>query len=89
MQKIKTAIVGCGMISYIYIKNFQNLFSVIELAGICDNNEANAQEKSRLFNVIICGKMSFSVDFFLLSRYNVIEFYYTSSVIVRDQYGTL
>ena len=29
MERIKTAIVGCGMISYIYIKNFQNLFSVI------------------------------------------------------------
>ena len=53
MQKIKTAIVGCGMISYICIKNFQNLFSVIELAGVCDNNEASAKEKSRLFNVPI------------------------------------
>lgn len=53
MERIKTAIVGCGMISYIYIKNFQNLFSVIELAGVCDNNEASAKEKSRLFNVPI------------------------------------
>ncbi len=51
MQKIKTAVVGCGMISYIYIKNFRNLFSVIDLVGICDNNAQNAREKSELFNV--------------------------------------
>ena len=53
MEKIKTAVVGCGVISYIYIKNFQNLFSVIDLVGVCDNNEASAREKSQLFNVPI------------------------------------
>ena len=51
MERIKTAIVGCGMISYIYIKNFQDLFSVIDLVGICDNFAQNAEEKSRLFHV--------------------------------------
>ncbi|MBQ6232236.1 MAG: Gfo/Idh/MocA family oxidoreductase [Clostridia bacterium] len=51
MEKIRTAVVGCGMISYIYIKNFRHLFSVIDLVGICDNNAQNAREKSELFNV--------------------------------------
>ncbi len=51
MEKMKTAVIGCGMISNIYIKNFKNLFSVIDLAGICDNFAANAIEKSGLFDV--------------------------------------
>ena len=53
MRQIKTAIVGCGMISNIYIKNLKNLFSVIDLAALCDLNEANAKEKSELFGVPI------------------------------------
>ena len=51
MRKVRTAVVGCGMISYIYIKNFLHLFSVIELAGVCDMNAASAAEKSALFHV--------------------------------------
>ena len=30
MQKVKTAVVGCGMISTIYIKNLVNMFSIID-----------------------------------------------------------
>ena len=51
MERIRTAVIGCGMISNIYIKNFKNLFSVIDLAGICDSNTTAAQEKSALFGV--------------------------------------
>lgn len=51
MKKIKTAVVGCGMISYIYIKNLRNLFSVIDLVGVCDNYAPNAEAKSKLFGV--------------------------------------
>ena len=51
MDTMKTAVVGCGMISSIYIKNFLHLFSVIDLVGVCDTNEANAREKSRFFGV--------------------------------------
>lgn len=53
MEKIKTAVIGCGMISNIYIKNFQNLFSVIDLVAVCDNYAVNAQEKSERFGVPI------------------------------------
>ena len=41
------------MISNIYLKNFLHLFSVIDLAGICDNYAPNAQEKSLFFDVPI------------------------------------
>ena len=33
-RKVKTAVVGCGMISNIYIKNFKNLFHVIDLVAV-------------------------------------------------------
>lgn len=51
MEQIRTAIIGCGMISNIYIKNCLNLFEVIDLAALCDLNEAAAREKSELFGV--------------------------------------
>ncbi len=53
MERIKTAVIGCGMISYIYLKNFQHLFSVIDLVGVCDRSEEKAREKSRLFQVSV------------------------------------
>ena len=43
------AVVGCGMISYIYIKNLKNLFSVIDLVSVCDMSSDTAREKSALF----------------------------------------
>ena len=53
MEKVKTAVIGCGMISNIYLKNFLHLFSVIDLVGICDNYAPNAQEKAERFGVPI------------------------------------
>lgn len=51
VKKVKTAIVGCGTISNIYIKNLQNLFSIIDLAAVCDLNRAAAEEKSKTYGV--------------------------------------
>lgn len=51
MDRIKTAVIGCGMISNIYIKNFINLFSVIDLVALCDVNEKAALEKSEFFHI--------------------------------------
>lgn len=51
MERIKTAVIGCGMISNIYIKNLQNLFSVIDLVALCDNYAPNAEEKSARFGI--------------------------------------
>ena len=33
MKRVTTAVVGCGMISNIYIKNLKNMFSIIDLAA--------------------------------------------------------
>lgn len=36
MKSIRTAVVGCGAISGIYLTNLKNMFSVIDLVGCCD-----------------------------------------------------
>ena len=51
MEKVRTAVVGCGMISNIYIKNLKNLFSIIELAAVGDINRAAAEEKARTYGI--------------------------------------
>ena len=50
-EKVRTAIVGCGMISNIYIKNLKNLFSIIDLVAISDINRAAAEEKARTYGI--------------------------------------
>lgn len=50
-KKVKAAVVGCGMISNIYIKNLKNLFHIIELSAVCDINREAAEEKARLYGV--------------------------------------
>ena len=35
-KKVRTAVVGCGMISNIYIRNLKNLFYIIDLVAVCD-----------------------------------------------------
>lgn len=51
MRKVGTAIVGCGMISNIYIKNFMNMFSIIDLVALCDVNREAAEEKAAQYGV--------------------------------------
>lgn len=43
MKRIKTAIIGCGAISGIYIENLKNMFSIIDLAGCYDHGEAKCK----------------------------------------------
>lgn len=51
IRKVKTAVIGCGMISNIYIRNLSHLFSIIDLAGICDIHPAAAEEKAKTYGV--------------------------------------
>lgn len=51
VKKVKTAIVGCGMISNIYIKNLKHLFSIIDLAAVCDVVSEAARQKAELYDV--------------------------------------
>ena len=51
IRRVKTAVVGCGMISNIYIHNLSKLFSIIDLVAICDLNRAAAEEKAKTYGV--------------------------------------
>lgn len=51
IKKVKTAIVGCGMISNIYIHNLKNLFHVVDLVAISDINREAANEKAKTYGI--------------------------------------
>lgn len=51
IKKVKTAIIGCGMISNVYIKNLKNLFYIIDLVGLCDTNEEAANQKASIYGI--------------------------------------
>ena len=52
MQRVKTAIIGCGSISNIYMESFTNgKFSIIELAACSDLDEARMQQSADKFNI--------------------------------------
>ena len=50
-RKVSTAVVGCGMISNIYLKNLKNLFSIIDLAAVGSRSRAAAEEKARTYGI--------------------------------------
>lgn len=50
-RKIKTAVVGCGMISNIYIKNLKSLFHVIDLAAVGNRSLPAAEEKAKTYGI--------------------------------------
>lgn len=51
INRVKTAIVGCGMISNIYIRNLSSLFFIIDLVAVCDINSKAAEEKAAKYGV--------------------------------------
>ncbi|MBR1820249.1 MAG: Gfo/Idh/MocA family oxidoreductase [Clostridia bacterium] len=51
LKRMKTAIVGCGMISNIYIKNLVNSFTMIDLVALCDMKPEMAQQKADAYGV--------------------------------------
>ena len=51
IPKMKTAVIGCGMISGIYIRNLSSLFSIIDLDAICHTRRETAEAKAKEFLV--------------------------------------
>lgn len=51
IRRVKTAVVGCGMISHIYIRNLKQLFSIIDLTTLCNRTEAAAREKAAMYGI--------------------------------------
>ena len=50
-RKVPTAVVGCGMISNIYIKNLKNLFSIIDLVAVANRNRTAAEQKAAEYGI--------------------------------------
>lgn len=50
-RRIKTAVVGCGMISNIYLKNLKNMFSVIDLVAVGNRTRASAVKRANTYGI--------------------------------------
>lgn len=50
-RPVKTAVVGCGMISNSYIHNLKNLFQIVDLTAVCDVNPEAAREKAQTYGI--------------------------------------
>lgn len=51
MEKVKTAIIGCGAISSAYMKNLKKRFSIIELSACSDIDEARMRQRAEEFQI--------------------------------------
>ncbi|HZJ77439.1 MAG TPA: Gfo/Idh/MocA family oxidoreductase [Clostridia bacterium] len=51
MKKIKIGFVGVGDISKIYLKNITEMFSEIEIAGVCDLVREKAENAAKKYNI--------------------------------------
>lgn len=50
-KRVKTAIVGCGIVSHVYMRNLTELFSIIEVVAISDLRPELAEEASRTYGI--------------------------------------
>jgi predicted dehydrogenase len=51
IQKVRTAVVGCGMISQVYLRNLIEQFAIIDVAGCYDLRPELAREKAEQFGI--------------------------------------
>ena len=51
INKVKTAVVGCGMISEIYLKNMTSAFEILEVVGCCDVIKERMEKRASQFNI--------------------------------------
>lgn len=51
MEKMKVAVIGCGKISEIYLKNMTTVFTDLEVAAVCDLDAQRSQARSSQFSV--------------------------------------
>ena len=51
VQKVKTAVVGSGMISSIYIRNLSRMFSIIDLVAVANIHREGAEARAKEFGI--------------------------------------
>lgn len=51
IKPVKTAIVGCGVISDAYLSTMRTRFKILDVVGCCDINSQRAQDKARAHGI--------------------------------------
>ncbi len=51
IKRVKTAVVGCGIISHVYLRNMTRLFSILDVVAVCDLIPELAQEAAKEYGV--------------------------------------
>ena len=51
MRKTKTAVIGCGMISHVYLNNMCTLFDILDVCAVCDLNEEAARKAAEKYGI--------------------------------------
>lgn len=51
VKRVKVAVVGCGIISHVYLRNMTRLFRILEVVAVCDLNPELAQQAAREYGV--------------------------------------
>lgn len=51
IKKVKTAVVGCGAISQIYLENMTKSFEILQVVGCCDLDETLARETAERYGI--------------------------------------
>ena len=51
IEKVKIAVVGCGMISGIYLKNMTSAFEILDVVGCCDIIKERMERRATEFNI--------------------------------------
>lgn len=50
-RKMNTAVVGCGSISSVCIRNLKELFTILDLTALCNRTRSRAEEKAAQFGI--------------------------------------
>lgn len=51
IKPVKVAVVGCGMISHVYLRNMTRLFRILQVVAVCDLNPDLAQAAAKEYGV--------------------------------------
>lgn len=51
IKRVKVGVVGCGMISHVYLRNMTQLFRILEVVAVCDLNPDLAQAAAKEYGV--------------------------------------
>lgn len=51
MEKVKVAVVGCGMISSVYLRNMKNLFSILDVVAVSNRTMEKAYKAAETFGI--------------------------------------